>query len=472
MISLLTQPLHALPSSLAITPIAPAGRTIHPFNISIRPPGSKSLTNRALLLAALARGQSTLRRPLTQADDAHRMLDAVTRLGTVIETIEPASNTQEPDLRISGVNGVWRQGADLNLGNAGTATRFLAAASLLSPHPVRIDGDPRMRERPISELVNALRATGGIVEYLPGGSPGCPPIRVQSPDSGLRSVRLDIPPTQSSQFISALLMLGPFIPGGVTIKLLGHVTSPSYIEMTLSLLERLGAAVRTSEDMRVLRVGPLTPADPHLPGFDYPVEADASGATYFWGAAALVPDARCSIDGVPLQSMQGDAQFARLLESVGAEVMTGGDRFTVRGSRDDIPAISADMERMPDAVMTLACVAAFARSSSIVRGIRTLRVKETDRVAALAAELAKIGVHIESPLNGDPDSMRIIPPAAGVDCSRDAPRIDFDTYNDHRMAMSLALIGLRRPNIWINDPKCVAKTYPTFWSDWARLYQS
>jgi 3-phosphoshikimate 1-carboxyvinyltransferase len=170
--------------------------------------------------------------------------------------------------------------------------------------------------------------------------------------------------------------------------------------------------------------------------------------------------------------MQGDAQFARLLESVGAEVMTGGDRFTVRGSHEDIPAVAADMERMPDAVMTLACIAAFARSSSVIRGVRTLRVKETDRVAALATELAKIGVRIESPLNGDADALRIIPPADGVDCRRDAARVNFDTYNDHRMAMSLSLIGLRRPNVWINNPACVAKTYPTFWNDWARLYQA
>lgn len=473
MLSLLDQPLDRFPLRLAITPIAPAGQTLHPFNISIRPPGSKSLTNRALLLASLARGTSFIRKPLIQAQDAQRMITAVTALGASIETIEPASGTSlEPDLRITGVNGAWKQGAMLNLGNAGTATRFLAAASLLSQFPIVIDGDQRMRERPIAELVQALRQAGGDVEYLAGGKPGCPPIQVRSHGEPIRSIRLDIPQTQSSQFISALLLLGPFLQGGVTLRLTGHITSPSYIEMTLNLLEQLGAHLRTSEDMRVLRVGPVNSVDPHLPAFEYATEADASGATYFWAAAALVPGARCAIDGVPIRSSQGDAGFAKLLEQCGSEVLVGGDRYTVRGNDDDIAALHVDMARMPDAVMTLAAVASFARRPSIIRGIRTLRVKETDRVAALTSELAKIGVVIESPVDGDLDVMRLTPPANGVDCSRSAAPVEFETYDDHRMAMAMALIGLRRPNVWINNPACVAKTYPTFWSDWAKLYQA
>ena len=472
-VSKFTQPLDKLPPRLAITPIAPAGQTLHAFNITIRPPGSKSLTNRALLLAALARGTSIIRKPLTQADDARCMMAAITALGASVESIEPSSGSSpEPDLRIVGVNGTWKQGADLHLGNAGTATRFLAAAALLSPFPIGIDGDQRMRERPISELVQALRQSGGEVEYVEGGKPGCPPIRIKSPQERIKSIRLDIPPTQSSQFISALLLLGPFLSGGVTLRLLGHITSPSYIEMTLSLLEQLGAHLRTSEDLRVLRVGPMNPVDPHLPAFEYSTEADASGATYFWAAAALVPGARCAIDGVPIASTQGDAGFAKLLEQVGSEVLTGGDRFTVRGNDDDIASLRIDMARMPDAVMTLAAVASFAKTPSIIRGVRTLRVKETDRIAALTKELAKVGVFVESPIDGDMAVMKITPPPQGIDCSRNVPVVEFDTYNDHRMAMALSLIGLRRPNVWINDPACVAKTYPTFWMDWAKLYQA
>ena len=262
------------------------------------------------------------------------------------------------------------------------------------------------------------------------------------------------------------------VAAGVTLRLLGHITSPSYIEMTLSLLEQLGAHLRTSEDLRVLRVGPMNPVDPHLPAFEYSTEADASGATYFWAAAALVPGARCAIDGVPIASTQGDAGFAKLLEQVGSEVLTGGDRFTVRGNDDDIASLRIDMARMPDAVVTLAAVASFAKTPSIIRGVRTLRVKETDRIAALTKELAKVGVFVESPLDGDTDVMKITPPPQGIDCSRNVPAVEFDTYNDHRMAMALSLIGLRRPNVWINDPACVAKTYPTFWMDWAKLYQA
>lgn len=488
-------PLSQLPDPLQVPTVAA------PFALKIRPPGSKSLTNRAVLLAAMARGTSTLRGPLLDADDAERMVAALRALGASIDFL-PAG-----ELRITGVDGTWRlrSEAALNLNNAGTATRFLAAAALLAPAPVIIDGNARMRQRPIGELTSALQRLGASIDYLPaeGGLPNCPPIRIHPPTrddlNAATEHAVEMPTTQSSQFISALLMLGPWLSSGITIRLTGTATSASYIRMTLGLLDRLGATVRMSDDLRVMRVAPppgstpgstpgtspgtspapalkLTTAPPlGLDPFTYDVEPDASGATYFWAAAALVPGSTCDILDLPDPSLQGDAGFVTLLEDMGCAVehVEAPDRdhapLRVSGPRTLRP-ITADMADMPDAAMTLAVVAAFARGTTTLRGIRTLRVKETDRAVALKTELAKIGVTIDYPLKGDEDAMSITPPATGIDCSPSCPRVDFHTYDDHRMAMSLALVGLRRPNTFIKHPQCVAKTYPTFWKELAQLW--
>lgn len=394
------------------------------------------------------------------------MLRALEALGVrIAQTQHDLGST----LSITGVGGRFRPGKPrmLDLGNAGTATRFLTAAAMLSDEQLTIDGDERMRERPIGELVSCLRQCGAVVESL--GMASCPPIRISAPTS-LRSIRLDVPTTQSSQFISALLMLGPFLPGGVTIRLLGAITSPSYIDMTIAMLEALGSSVRLSDDRHVIRISPPE-THPRLQGFDLSIEPDASGATYFWAAATLVSGLSCTLEGITEQSTQGDTKFAQLCAQMGAAYRTDNSGITVRGTDAPLAPVRIDMERMPDAVMTLAVLAAFANGPTFVRGVRTLRVKETDRVAALRNELGKIGVRVESPVAGDEDAMVIMPPAGGVDCSPQAAPVAFDTYRDHRMAMSLALIGLRRPNVTINDPGCVIKTYAGYWTDFARLYQ-
>ncbi|MBS0198424.1 MAG: 3-phosphoshikimate 1-carboxyvinyltransferase [Planctomycetes bacterium] len=445
-----------LPARLAIPTPLPG----HRFNASIRPPGSKSLTNRALLLAALAQGESTLRRPLVDADDARQMIRAIQTLGA---NVELSANS----LRVRGVAGRWNvpsQGVTLNLNNAGTAVRFLAGAALLAPAPVTIDGNARMRQRPIGELGDLLRTMGARVEYP--AADRCPPVRIIPPISPPLTT-LEIGPTQSSQFISALLLAAPCLPHGLTLRLTGSPTSASYISMTLGLLAKLGATVRTSNDQRVIRVLPTPPA---LPAFDYAVEPDASGATYFWSAAALIPGAVCTISDLSTHSLQGDAQFPTLLARMGASVESlprTAPGIAVTGPASLAPII-ADMADMPDAAMTIACVAAFAIGQSILRGLATLRVKETDRIAALQTELAKIGVTAAVHAD-DPNALIITPPPGGVDCSTNAPPVYFDTYDDHRMAMSLALIGLRRPNVFINNPACVAKTYPTFFQDLAKV---
>jgi 3-phosphoshikimate 1-carboxyvinyltransferase len=448
--------LGELPDPLPI-PTCRRGAGAAPPSATIRPPGSKSLTNRLLLLAALAEGVSTLHHPLLEADDAERMLAAIDRLGAVVER---AGST----LRVRGVGGRWsipEGGVSLDLNNAGTATRFLAAAALCAPAPVTIDGNERMRQRPIGELGELLAQLGAKVEYP--GAPGCPPVRITPPAGGAVAESITIATTRSSQFISALLLTAPFLPRGLTVRLEGVVTSASYVRMTVGLLERLGATVRTSEGLRVIRVLP------GLPAFEADVEPDASGATYFWAAGALLEGSAVGVMGLGVDALQGDSGFPALLARMGAAVTATEGVVTVRGPARLSP-VFADMSDMPDATMTLAVCAAFAGGTSILRGVRTLRDKECDRIAALESELGKIGVSVRSDVNGDPDVITITPPEGGVDCSAGAPPVEFETFDDHRMAMSLALVGLRRPGVLIRDPGCVAKTYPGFFTDLASLY--
>lgn len=468
-LNLLREPLERIQSPLLV----PRARLIGgecPIDASVRPPGSKSLTNRALLLAALADGESTVRGALTDADDARQMIAALSQLGPTIRMgDEPGT------VHVQGVSGRWRVGKDgitLNLNNAGTATRFLAATSLLASGPMTIDGNARMRERPIGELCDVLAAMGVHIEYL--GKPGCPPVRLSPPPPhAAKPSDLTIPTTQSSQFISGLLLAAPWIPFGLQLKLTGDVTSASYVSMTLALLARLGATTRHSDDLRIIRVLP-TEAPGRKPGlrsFDYTVEPDASGATYWWTAAAILPGARIRVLGLGASSIQGDVMYPELLGRMGAEV-TRRDlpepSIQVQGPKALKP-ILADMAEMPDAAMTLAAAACFAKGTSILRGLRTLRVKETDRIEATRNELRKLGVLVETTVQGDDDAMTITPPDNGIDCSPNAPPVEFDTYDDHRMAMSLALIALRRPNTFIRNPGCVAKTYPTFWAQLAEV---
>lgn len=481
------RPLEDLPSVLAIPPLPRGKRGL--FDVSLRTPGSKSLTNRALLLAALAEGESTLRSPLLEADDARRMRAALEQLGVGLSLEREG---EDEVLRVRGVGGAWKPAGEVtvNLNNAGTATRFLAAAALLGSAPIVIDGNARMRERPIGELAEVLTQLGARIESV--GREGFPPLRIHplAERKGPGRV-LDIPTTQSSQFISAILMVAPWLAGGLTIRLTGEITSPTYIEMTIGLLQQVGAMVKTSEDLRVIRVGPPSAQAIGLQRFDYDVEPDASGATYFWAAAAINPGSMARVTGLSHRSLQGDADFPSLLARMGAVIeqhpatpttphgvgFTGAAQADASDPRTHFIRVSgpgrlepimADLSKMPDTAMTLASVACFAPGMSILRGLRTLRVKETDRIEAMRNELTKIGVKIDCPVMGDHDVMGITPPPG--DLALASSRVEFDTYDDHRMAMSLALIGLRRPNVFIKDPQCVAKTYPTFWRDLARLY--
>lgn len=478
----LNLPLDRMPDPL---PIPVIGR---PFDVTITPPGSKSLTNRALLLAALADGTSTLRNALVDADDARVMVRALKLLGARIEQGDGGVGGEPTTLRVTGVNGRWKiapGGSEvrLDLHNAGTATRFLAAAAILAPDgtSVVIDGDARMRERPIGELVDALRSMGVRVDHL--GKDGCPPLRVHAAGETIKDV-VEFGRTASSQFISALLLIAPNLARGLRVRCRGDLTSPDYVYMTTSMLHAWGAAgapgqasCSAAEEGLVLdwRIGPGV-----LKGREYTIEPDASGATYFEAAAALVPGARVTLPGLPASpgSMQGDIKFANVLEEAGAEYSGDPDRSMVFRGGTAIRPFDWDFSTIPDTAMTGAVVACFAsptsdnpRATSTLRGLRTLRVKETDRLEALRTELSKIGAHVEIFRDGGDEGLRITPPRVGESgMAAGAPPVSFDTYNDHRMAMGLALVGLRRANVSIRNPACVAKTYPTFWRDFARLY--
>ena len=478
------------PESLpALIRVPPLGK---PFHAIVRPPGSKSLTNRALLLAALAEGESVLRGALVDADDAQVMAGALTRLGANIEPQVAGDGATPPMVRVRGVAGRWTpargEPVSLNLHNAGTATRFLAAAAALAPPEtaVLIDGNERMRQRPIGELGDLLAQLGVDVRYL--GKQGFPPLRVATGKTlDALANRLSIGPTASSQFVSALLLAGGFLPKGLSVQFEHTPTSEPYIHMTVGLLRRVGITVDDALPASI-RVHPLPGA--RLPAFNLDIEPDASGTTYMHGAAAMISGAQTLIPGLSRASLQGDALFADVLAAMGASVAwlapsvavpDGGVR--VEGG-PHISPIDVDLSGMPDTAMTAAVLACFASptaqnptATSTLRGLRTLRVKETDRLAALQTELSKLGAGVEIVASGGTrgdEALRIIPPIDLLDplvCVKSEPAsVTFDTYDDHRMAMALSLVGLRRANTFIRNPACVAKTYPTFWRDLRSLY--
>lgn len=454
--------LHA-PHITLPDPRADKGADVVTRVVRVHPPGSKSLTNRAVLLGALAHGTSTIRGALLDAEDALVMRRAVSQLGAHLEV-------EGETLRVRGVNGRWTadQALTLDLANAGTAMRFLAAGAWLARGPIHLDGTSRMRERPIAELGHLLERLGCRVTYP--HRDGFPPLTITPPANGpVGGGSISIGQTQSGQFVSALLLAAVFVKGGLTLTTRFGWTSASYVQMTLALLARLGAQVQASDALRVVRVMP--PDDlPGLQGFDLDIEPDASGATYAWAAGALVPGLTVCVPGLCREpgsrrdSLQGDCDFTTVLGSMGARVVPSESGVFVSAPKDaPLVGIDADMCDMPDAAMTLAVVASRAKGPTTIRGVRTLRVKETDRIAALTNELGKVGTRIESPVDGNDDCMRIIP---GPD-----PRtpVSFGTYRDHRMAMCLSLLGLVRPGVTILDPGCVAKTYPKYWSDFALL---
>ncbi len=444
-----------------------------PFEASLRPPGSKSLTNRVLLLAALADGTSELNGVL-DADDPARMREALVELGIKIDERAPGSPGSPNDLKVQGglLTGSERAGhvsekshqsfelsqgktsggaggGGVHLGNAGTAYRFLTAACCLGKGTFELDGIARMRKRPIAQLVDPLRQLGAKIEYL--GQDGYPPLRITGGTIG--GGELTMQPTLSSQYISALLQIAPYLDGGLTLCFEGPVTSVPYVAMTLNLMAMFG--IEAEVDPSFTRI--------HVPqgrykAATYNVEPDASSASYFLAAAAIVPQSKCTIKGLGFRSLQGDSSFAEVLGQMGAGVVCEPDSITVIGPPADQPleGIDLDMNHIPDMALTLATVALFAKGTTTMRNIGNLRVKETDRMAALETELTRLGATVK--IEGD--DLSITPPT-DPDWTIPAGTV-IQTYDDHRMAMGFALVGLVKSGLIIYDPACVNKTFPDF----------
>jgi 3-phosphoshikimate 1-carboxyvinyltransferase len=425
------------PPLLTVAPIARASG-------QVRLPGSKSISNRALLLASLAQGQSELLGVL-DADDTRVMIAALRTLGIAI--------ARDGDtVRVTGCRGVIPvRDADLHLGNAGTAMRPLTAALAFAGGRYRLDGVARMRERPIGDLVDAMNALGANIFYQ--AAVGYPPLRIE-PSTAARGDRVQVRGAVSSQFVSALLMAAPLIAPkqGLTIEIPGALISEPYVEITRRVMAQFGASVQGLGQKYIVAPG-VYRAPVRLV-----IEGDASGASYFL-AAGVLAGGPVRVLGVGRDSIQGDTAFAHLLERMGAAITWGADWIEAsRGA--PLRSVEYDCTEIPDAAMTAGVLALFASGTTRLTGIGSWRVKETDRIAAMATELRKLGASVDV----GADWIAITPPAAGV--LREAT---IDTYDDHRMAMCFALAASGGMPIHIRDPKCVAKTYPGYFDQLAAI---
>jgi len=408
-----------------------------PVASSIRPPGSKSLTNRALPIAAMASGRSVLDGVL-DSDDTRVMIESLNRVGVAVSRAASSSRAV-----IEGVGGsIPTQKADLFIGNSGTTIRFLTAVLAVAGGDYVLDGVPRMRQRPIGPLVDALQMLHLNVE---AGSPGgCPPVRISTQRSQGGTVK--IKGNLSSQYLSGLMMAAPLAAQDTVIEIDGALISRPYVEMTKRVMESFGVAVDVDQQFGRFEIG----GGQAYQATDYQIEPDASSASYFWAVAAICGGS-ATVLGLDAGSLQGDVGFVNCLEQMGCDVEWGQGQVTVRGPAKH--GIDIDMSNVSDTVQTLAAVALFVEGPTNVRNIAHNRVKETDRIGNLAIELRKLGATVEE----REDGLTIHPGA-----TRPA---EIETYDDHRMAMSLALAGLRQAGVKILDPECVSKTYPNFFED-------
>jgi len=404
-----------------------------PVDATVMVPGSKSVTNRALIVAALADGPSTIRNPLF-SDDSYWLMDALVNLGFDVHADREAA-----EVRITGQRGIIpRSGVDAFVGNAGTVARFLPPALALGDGPYRVDGVPRMRERPVADLVDAMRGLGARVGYA--GEEGRFPLVVNG--GGLAGGKVRVRGGKSSQFVSGLLMAAPYAREPVVLEIEGRAEWP-YVGITAEVMRAFGVEVGIEEGFRRLAVEP---------GFylarEYAVEPDASAASYFLAAAAVTGGC-VRIPGLGAESPQGDLRFAEVLGRMGCEVEIAPDFVEVRGP-ERLRGVEVDMGAFSDTMLTLSAIAPFAEGPTTIRNVGHTRHQETDRIAAIAAELGRLGVHVEEA----PGSLRISPgpvnPAA------------VHTYGDHRMAMAFAVTGLVAPDIRIREPGCVTKTFPDY----------
>ena len=399
-------------------------------------PGSKSLSNRALLLAALAEGTTTITN-LLQSDDTRHMLNALKQLG-----IDYTLSEDGTECTVTGNGGPISSDTpqELFLGNAGTAMRPLCAALCLGQGTYVLTGEPRMKERPIGHLVDALRQAGASIEYLEND--GYPPLHIEA--DGLAGGEVSIDGAISSQFLTALLMAAPMAKNDMTINIIGELVSKPYIDITLSIMKDFGVQV-VNHDYKtfIIKAGQTYKAVER-----FMVEGDASSASYFLAAAAI-KGGTVKVTGIGKNSIQGDMGFVDVLEQMGARVERGDTYVSV--TRDTLHAIDMDLNHIPDAAMTIATMALFVKGTTTLRNIYNWRVKETDRLYAMATELRKVGAEVEE---GE-DYLKITPP-------KQLKHAAIDTYDDHRMAMCFSLLALDPVSVTINEPECVAKTFPAY----------
>ena len=411
-------------------------------------PGSKSLSNRALLLAALATGTTTLTN-LLDSDDIRHMLTALKQLGVnfqlsddkkrcVVEGLGRAFDTSE-------------QGKlELFLGNAGTAMRPLCAALCLGKGEYELTGEPRMFERPIGSLVDSLRQAGADVTYL--GEEDYPPLKIKG--TGLQGGTINIDGSVSSQFLTAFLMAAPMSQADTSIEIIGELVSKPYIKITLQIMQDFGVDVENDNYARFVIKGGQT----YKAVSEYLVEGDASSASYFLAAAAI-GGGSIKVTGIGKKSVQGDTQFATALEAMGANIEWGDDY--IKASKGDLKAIDMDMNHIPDAAMTIAVAALFAEGTTKIRNVYNWRVKETDRLYAMATELRKVGAEV---VEGH-DFIEVTAPEV-------LKHAEIDTYDDHRIAMCFSLVALGGTPVTINDPKCTSKTFPDYFDKLALVSQN
>jgi 3-phosphoshikimate 1-carboxyvinyltransferase len=411
-----------------------------PLAATVHVPGSKSQTNRALLLAALADGASLLRGALF-SDDTRVFVDSLRRLGFVVE-----DDAVTETIRVHGRDGhIPAASAELYTGNAGTAARFLTALLALGHGEYVLDGGPRMRERPIEDLLEALRALGVDAASVNGS--GCPPVRVRG--AGLRGGTAPLDASRSSQFLSALLLVGPYAQGDITIELAGRVASAPYIEMTIAMMSEWGLSpLPVALDGG--RAGYRVPSGGRYRAMTYEVPPDASGASYFLAAAALT-GGQVRVHGLARATDQGDLGFVDVLAAMGCTVWREDGDVALRGPAQ-LEGIEVDLNAMSDMALTLAAIAPFARGPVAIRNVSHIRHQETDRIAAAVAELRRLGARVDEHADG----FTVYPSALHGATVR--------TYDDHRMAMAFAVAGLRVPGVLIEHPGCVAKTFPEYFA--------
>lgn len=441
------------PSSLLIHPIS------RPLSAAVRVPGSKSLTNRALLIAALANGQTRLTNALF-SDDSRYFANALQTLGFDVQMDEANSA-----MTVTGLGGkIPAQRAELFIGNAGTAARFLTAFLTLAHGEYILDGDARMRQRPIGDLVDALEQLGAYVTTVDGRpqtilssavhgprSEICPPLKILA--SGLRGGKTRIAGDISSQFLSALLMVAPYAQTPVEIELTTDLNSKPYVDMTLAVMRDFGVEVQRNGYQSFAI--PLTTYQ--SPTTNYPIESDASAASYFFAAPAIC-GGTVKVENISRRSVQGDIAFLDILQQMGCTVTETDNCLLITGN-SSLHGVDVDMRDIPDTAQTLAVIAPFADTPTRIRGIASARLKETDRIHAACTELQRLGVQVQE----HEDGMTIYP------CQTFKPS-NVQTYNDHRMAMAFSLIGLRVEGITIENPSCVSKTFPNFFDVLQTLY--